>query len=95
MRVAFDVQPTVGSATGIGEYARELARALGEIPEIELVPLSAPRIDPWRFDRRVFWDQLLLPLAAARRYLAIARRYGPNAGSVRILARRIAAQARP
>ncbi len=66
MRVAFDAQPTVGSATGIGEYARELARALGEITEIELVPLSAPRIDPWRFDRRVFWDQLLLPLAAAR-----------------------------
>ena len=23
-------------------------------------------LDPWRFDRRVLWDQLLLPLAAAR-----------------------------
>ena len=66
MRVAFDAQPTVGSATGIGEYARELARALGTIPGIELVPLSAPKIDPWRFDRRAYWEQLLLPIAAAR-----------------------------
>lgn len=66
MRIAFDAQPTVGSATGIGEYARELARALGEIPEIELVPLSAPTIDPWRFDRRAYWEQVLLPIEAAR-----------------------------
>ena len=66
MRVAFDAQPTVGSATGIGEYARELARALGEIPGIELAPLSAPTIDPWRFDRRAYWEQVLLPIAAAR-----------------------------
>ena len=28
--------------------------------------LSAPWLDPWRFDRRVLWDQLLLPLQAAR-----------------------------
>jgi len=66
VRVAFDAQPTVGSATGIGEYARELARALGEIPGIELAPLSAPSIDPWRFDRRAYWEQVLLPIAAAR-----------------------------
>jgi len=66
VRVAFDLQPTVGSATGIGEYARELGRALGAIPEIDLVPLSAPHIDPWRFDRRAYWEQVLLPIAAAR-----------------------------
>jgi glycosyltransferase involved in cell wall biosynthesis len=28
--------------------------------------LSAPWLDPWRFDRRVLWDQVLLPLQAAR-----------------------------
>ncbi len=66
MRVAFDAQPTIGSATGIGEYARELARALSTTPGIELVPLSAPKVDPWRFDRRAYWDQVLLPIAAAR-----------------------------
>jgi glycosyltransferase involved in cell wall biosynthesis len=33
---------------------------------IEPIALRAPGYDPWRFDRRVIWDQLLLPLAAAR-----------------------------
>lgn len=66
MRVAFDAQPTIGSATGIGEYARELERALRELPGIDVVPLSAPGLDPWRFDRRAYWDQVLLPIAAAR-----------------------------
>jgi len=28
--------------------------------------LQAPWLDPWRFDRRVLWDQVLLPLFAAR-----------------------------
>ncbi len=28
--------------------------------------LRAAGFDPWRFDRRVVWDQILLPLAAAR-----------------------------
>lgn len=28
--------------------------------------LQAPWLDPWRFDRRVFWDQVLFPLAAMR-----------------------------
>jgi glycosyltransferase involved in cell wall biosynthesis len=28
--------------------------------------LQAPWLDPWRFDRRVLWDQVLLPFAAAR-----------------------------
>ena len=34
-------------------------------------------------------------LAAARRFLATARRYDPDAGSVRVLARRLAAKERP
>jgi glycosyltransferase involved in cell wall biosynthesis len=31
---------------------------------VEAVPLWNSRYDPWRFDRRVVWDQALLPLAA-------------------------------
>ena len=65
MKVALDAQQTVGTATGIGEYVRGL---LGALPEtgIEPVPLRAPAYDPWRFDRRVVWDQALLPFAALR-----------------------------
>ncbi|MBV8151330.1 MAG: glycosyltransferase family 4 protein [Candidatus Eremiobacteraeota bacterium] len=41
---------------------------LEALPEagIEAIPLRAAGYDPWRFDRRVIWDQALLPLAAAR-----------------------------
>ena len=65
MRVAIDAQLAVGSATGIGEYVRGLTtglRALG----IDVVALDAPRLDPWRFDRRVIWDQWMLPRSASR-----------------------------
>jgi len=30
------------------------------------VTLRAPSLDPWRFDRRVIWDQVLLPLGTLR-----------------------------
>jgi glycosyltransferase involved in cell wall biosynthesis len=33
---------------------------------IDPVSLRAGGFDPWRFDRRIIWDQILLPLAAAR-----------------------------
>jgi glycosyltransferase involved in cell wall biosynthesis len=33
---------------------------------VDVRALAAPRFDPWRFDRRVVWDQVLLPLLAAR-----------------------------
>lgn len=65
MKVALDAQLTVGSATGIGEYASGLANAL-RAASIEVETLFEPRLDPWRFDRRVFWDQVLLPVRAAR-----------------------------
>jgi glycosyltransferase involved in cell wall biosynthesis len=64
MKVAFDAQLTVGTPTGIGEYANGLAAALRRRNRVELVELSEPRLDPWRFDRRVLWDQLLLPRRA-------------------------------
>jgi glycosyltransferase involved in cell wall biosynthesis len=34
--------------------------------DLDVVALQAPGLDPWRFDRRVLWDQVLLPLAATR-----------------------------
>jgi len=63
--VALDTQLTVGSATGIGAYQRDLARALRE-RGVDVRELCAPGLDPWRFDRRVLWDQALLPWRAAR-----------------------------
>jgi glycosyltransferase involved in cell wall biosynthesis len=64
--VALDTQLAVGTATGIGVYQRDLAQALRN-ENVDVRPLSAPWLDPWRFDRRVLWDQVLLPLQAARR----------------------------
>ncbi len=60
------MQLAVGTATGIGEYARGLAEALAREGSCEIVRLDAPWLDPWRFDRRVAWDQVVLPFAAAR-----------------------------
>lgn len=65
MIVAVDTQLAVGTPTGAGVYARDLVAALGAAG-IATRPLARPRLDPWRFDRRVLWDQVLLPLAAAR-----------------------------
>lgn len=65
MRVALDTQLSVGTATGIGVYQRDLARALpGAGVEVRALQFSA--LDPWRFDRRVIWDQLILPVLALR-----------------------------
>ncbi|HEX3369667.1 MAG TPA: glycosyltransferase family 1 protein [Candidatus Cybelea sp.] len=63
MRVALDAQLGVGTATGIGEYVTGLAAALRR-RGVDLVELREPRLDPWRFDRRVRWDQTILPLRA-------------------------------
>ncbi|MDB5042856.1 MAG: glycosyltransferase family 4 protein [Candidatus Eremiobacteraeota bacterium] len=65
MIVALDGQLAVGTATGIGVYQRDLAAALHDAGT-DVRVLRAPWLDPWRFDRRVLWDQALLPLAAAR-----------------------------
>lgn len=65
MRVALDAQLAVGTATGIGEYVCGLAAALRR-RGVDLQELCDPRLDPWRFDRRVMWDQLLLPRHARR-----------------------------
>jgi glycosyltransferase involved in cell wall biosynthesis len=63
--VALDTQLAVGTATGIGVYQRDLRTAL-LAAGVDVRALCAPWLDPWRFDRRVLWDQLLLPAAVAR-----------------------------
>ena len=65
MIVALDTQLAVGTATGIGVYQRDLAQAL-RAENVDVRALCAPWLNPWRFDRRVLWDQVLLPLQAAR-----------------------------
>ncbi|MDQ2681549.1 MAG: glycosyltransferase family 4 protein [Candidatus Eremiobacteraeota bacterium] len=65
MRVAIDAQLAVGTSTGIGEYVRGLALALRRLG-VEVDELAKPELNPWRFDRRVLWDQVLLPARAAR-----------------------------
>jgi glycosyltransferase involved in cell wall biosynthesis len=60
VKVALDAQLTVGTATGIGEYVRGLADAL-RAQNVDVIALCEPGLDPWRFDRRVYWDQVLLP----------------------------------
>ena len=63
MKVALDAQLSVGTATGIGEYVRGLIAALRRL-SLEIVELQEPALDPWRFDRRLLWDQVLLPRRA-------------------------------
>ena len=65
MIVALDTQLATGTATGIGVYARDLRDAL-RARGVDVRALSLPALDPWRFDRRVLWDQVLLPAALAR-----------------------------
>jgi glycosyltransferase involved in cell wall biosynthesis len=60
-----DAQLAAGTATGIGEYVTGLTAAL-RTNGVAVVELAQPAYDPWRFDRRVVWDQLLLPRAARR-----------------------------
>lgn len=70
MRVVLDAQLALGTATGIGEYSLGLAAALRELG-CDVVAVSDARFDPWRFDRRVVWDQALLPLRAGRERAAL------------------------
>jgi glycosyltransferase involved in cell wall biosynthesis len=63
--VALDTQLALGTATGIGVYQHDLAIAL-RAHGVDVRALQFPGLDPWRFDRRVLWDQVVLPFAAAR-----------------------------
>ena len=66
MRVAVETQFAIGTPTGLGVYARNLFDALRRIAGIDAVPLQDPRFDLWRFDRRVYWDQIRVPMLAKR-----------------------------
>jgi glycosyltransferase involved in cell wall biosynthesis len=43
-----------------------LARALRERDDVDVVELRDDSFDLWRFDRRVYWDQIRAPALAAR-----------------------------
>lgn len=63
MILALDAQLRIGTATGIGEYVRGLGDGLRAI-DVDVRELCEPKLDPWRFDRRVLWDQVELPRRA-------------------------------
>lgn len=66
IRVAVETQFAVGTPTGLGVYAAGLAAALKRRDDLEVVELRDPRFDLWRFDRRLWWDQVRAPALAAR-----------------------------
>jgi glycosyltransferase involved in cell wall biosynthesis len=66
LRVALETQFGVGTATGLGVYATGLADGLRAHGGVEVIELRDPRFDLWRFDRRVYWDQVRAPSLAAR-----------------------------
>jgi glycosyltransferase involved in cell wall biosynthesis len=70
VKVALDAQLTVGTATGIGEYVAGLAGALRD-EGVDVVALTEPKLDPWRFDRRVLWDQFVLPRRARESHAGV------------------------
>ena len=78
VKVAVDAQLAVGTATGIGEYVRGLIDAL-RADGLDVIELSEPKLDPWRFDRRVFWDQVLFRNACAKQRRCGALRVGHGA----------------
>jgi glycosyltransferase involved in cell wall biosynthesis len=61
LRVALETQYAHGPATGLGVYARWLAAALRDRDDLELVEVADPAFDLWRFDRRIYWDQMRAP----------------------------------
>lgn len=64
LRIALETQFARGTPTGLGVYSGELARALSTRPDVEVVELCDPGFDVWRFDRRIFWDQVRAPALA-------------------------------
>jgi glycosyltransferase involved in cell wall biosynthesis len=66
LRIALETQFAYGRGTGLGTYAANVAAALRERGDVELCELCSPNVDVWRFDRRIFWDQIAAPAAARR-----------------------------
>ncbi len=66
LRVALETQFVSGTSTGLGVYAANLAAALRARSDVDVIELRDPGYDVWRFDRRVYWDQMRAPLLARR-----------------------------
>jgi glycosyltransferase involved in cell wall biosynthesis len=64
VRVAVETQYVVGNSTGLGAYAIRLFEALRRRRDLEAVALRDEHFDLWRFDRRVYWDQIRAPMLA-------------------------------
>jgi glycosyltransferase involved in cell wall biosynthesis len=64
LRVGFETQFALGMPTGLGVYAQKLASALAARPDVDLVELRDDAYDVWRFERRVYWDQVRAPMLA-------------------------------
>jgi len=58
LRVALETQFAHGTPTGLGTYAKRLTNALAARGDVEIVELSDDSFDVWRFDRRLYWDQV-------------------------------------
>ena len=66
IRVALETQFAFGTPTGLGTYARKLAAALRQRADVVLLEIFQPGVDIWRFDRRVWWDQVIAPRVARK-----------------------------
>jgi glycosyltransferase involved in cell wall biosynthesis len=66
VRVAVETQYAVGTSTGLGSYASRLFEALRRRHDVEAIELHDERFDLWRFDRRLYWDQIRAPALARR-----------------------------
>ncbi|MFZ6027462.1 MAG: glycosyltransferase family 4 protein [Chloroflexota bacterium] len=65
MKIALDVQSTLGQKTGIGHYTANLLAALPQAdPQNTYVPLDWSHAPAMRIDRRLFWQQIALPRRA-------------------------------
>ncbi len=61
VRLALETQFALGTPTGLGVYAGRLAAALRARGDIDVVEIADPTLDIWRFDRRLWWDQVRAP----------------------------------
>jgi glycosyltransferase involved in cell wall biosynthesis len=66
VRVAVETQFAVGTSTGLGTYATRLYEALARRADVDAVAVCDSTFDVWRFDRRIYWDQIRAPHLANR-----------------------------
>jgi len=79
VRIAVETQFALGTPTGLGVYAQRLFEALRRRADLDAVALEDRRFDLWRFDRRVYWDQLRAPALARAMHADIVHFTGGTA----------------